>query len=278
MSKSGRTFRLVTLVLTTAAAAACGPSVSGDDDDDDGTGGGDGGTLTCTTPVAEVCDNLADDDCDGRYDCDDPDCHAQTACNTADDNCGTLDSPGGMLALPDGACPEDETMPCAGFENSLNFTGFSAGQTLPSIDGLRGICVNMEHSWMRDLVIYAQCPTGVRVMLHDFAGRTGGGVYLGIPNDFDEGNPQPGTGWDYCWRPTATNMPWIQYANANPVQTLPAGDYQSSDPMDAFVGCPLNGLWTIRVEDRWGIDNGFIFNWTVEFDAGLVEDCDNWPG
>jgi hypothetical protein len=280
MSKSASAFRLVTLVLATAAAA-CGPSVSGDDDDDDGNGGADAGNGSCIVQGPEVCTDLIDNDCDGRFDCDDSDCHSQTACNTADDNCGTLDSPGGMLSLPDGACPEDETQPCMGFENSLNFTGFTAGQTLPDITGLRGICVNMEHSWMRDLVVYAQCPTGVRVMLSDFEGHTGGAVYLGVPNDADEGNPTPGTGWDYCWRPTATNMPWIPYANANATgfqYTLPAGDYQSSQPLDAFVGCPLNGLWTIRVEDRWGIDNGFIFNWTVEFDAGLVEDCDNWPG
>lgn len=279
MSNLGRTFRLVTLVpLVLATAAACGPSVSGDDDDDDGNGGGDAGNGNCIVQGPEVCTDLTDNDCDGRFDCDDTDCHTQTACNTADDNCGTLDSPGGMLSLPDGACPEDETQACMGFENSLNFTGFTPGQTLPSIAGLRGICVNMEHSWMRDLVVYAQCPTGVRVMLSDFEGHTGGQVYLGVPNDFDEGAPQPGTGWDYCWRPTATNLPWIPYSNANLPGTLPAGDYQSSQPLDAFVGCPLNGLWTLRVEDRWGIDNGFIFNWTVEFDAGLVEDCDNWPG
>jgi hypothetical protein len=277
MFKSANKFRLVTLVLASAAFAACGPSVSGDDDDDD-SAGGDSGVAGCTPTGAEVCDNFNDDDCDGRLDCDDSDCHSQTVCTTSNDGCGTLQSPQGMLVLPDGACPEDESQPCAGYENSINFTGFTPGQTLPNIAGLKGICVNMEHSWMRDLVIYAQCPTGQRVMLDDFEGHTGGQVYLGIPNDADEGNPQPGTGWDYCWRPNATNLPWIPYANANSVGTLPAGDYQSSQPMDAFIGCPLNGNWTIRVEDRWGIDNGFIFKWTVEFDASLVEDCDNWPG
>ncbi len=280
MSKSWSSFRLLTLALTAAAVAACGPSVSGSDDDDDGNGGVDSGNGSCVPTGAEVCDNQTDDDCDGRFDCDDPDCHTQTACTT-NENCGVLDSPSGMLALPDGACPADLTQPCAGYENALNFTGFTDGQTLPSIQGLRGICVNMEHSWMRDLVIYAECPTGTRVMLHEFPGRTGGQVYLGIPNDADEGNPQPGVGWDYCWRPDAVNAAWIPFANANATglnYTLPAGDYQSSQPLDAFVGCPLNGLWKIRVEDRWGIDNGFIFSWTVEFDAGLVEDCDNWPG
>ena len=99
---------------------------------------------------------------------------------------------------------------------------------------------------------------------------------LGIPNPDD--GPVPGTGWDYCWTPTATDLPWIPYANAHPQErTLHSGDYQSSEPLDAFVGCPLNGDWTIRVEDRWGIDNGFIFRWSVRFDPSIVEDCENWP-
>jgi hypothetical protein len=137
----------------------------------------------------------------------------------------------------------------------------------------------MEHSWMRDLVVYAQCPNGTRVMLSDFEGHNGGEVYLGQPNDDDEfGTPIPGVGWDYCWTPTAANLPWIPYANANFVSTLPAGDYQSSQSLGAFVGCPLNGPWTLRVEDRWGIDNGFIFSWSVRFDASIVEDCATWPG
>ena len=91
-----------------------------------------------------------------------------------------------------------------------------------------------------------------------------------------------GVGWDYCWTPTATNLPWITYANVNSpsafsIFIMPAGDYQSDQSLDAFLGCPLNGSWTIRVEDRWGIDNGFIFSWTVKFDRSIVEDCTNWP-
>ena len=59
--------------------------------------------------------------------------------------------------------------------------------------------------------------------------------------------------------PGATNGTWIEYANANGVGTLPEGDYNSFDPMSDLLGCPLNGEWTISVQDLWGIDNGFIF-------------------
>lgn len=263
--------------LFAVAVMACGPAAGGGDDDDDGPGAdGSVNNPNCTNPVAEICNNGIDDDCDNIGDCDDSDCSASSACSNP--NCGQLQTATGSLDLPDGACPEDETQPCAGFENSINFTGFSQGQTLNDVSKLLGVCVNMEHSWMRDLVIYAQCPNGTRVMLSDFLGHTGGEVFVGQPNDFDEGAPVPGVGWDYCWTPTAVNQPWIPYADATGVGQLPAGDYQSSQSLAAFVGCPLNGNWTIRVEDRWGIDNGFIFQWSVKFDPSIVEDCANWPG
>ena len=278
-----RLFQFVSTSLLALAMGACGPAAGGADDDDDvnpridaATGPDIDAFSTCSNPVPEICDNGIDDDCDNIGDCDDSDCSSSSACSNP--NCGQLQTATGSLDLPDGACPEDETQPCAGFENSINFTGFSQGQTLNDISKLLGVCVNMEHSWMRDLVIYAQCPNGTRVMLSDVVGHTGGEVFVGQPNDFDEGAPVPGTGWDYCWTPSAANQPWIPYADATNTGQLPAGDYQSSQPLDAFVGCPLNGNWTIRVEDRWGIDNGFIFQWSVKFDPSIVEDCANWPG
>jgi hypothetical protein len=137
----------------------------------------------------------------------------------------------------------------------------------------------MEHSWMRDLVIKAKCPNGNEVILSGFAGHNGGEVFIGVPFEADEGGqPVPGTGWDYCWTPGATDAPWIPYANAHPLEhTLHSGDYQAASGFNNFLNCPLNGGWTLRVEDRWGIDNGFIFEWSVRFDPSLVSDCENWP-
>ncbi|MBE7454233.1 MAG: hypothetical protein HS111_36900 [Kofleriaceae bacterium] len=251
--------------------AACGPNLSGGDDDDDGQNGADARTdQTCVPTGPETCDNLTDDDCDGRVDCDDSDCAAVPGCNAVDDNCGTLQSPEASLALPDDGS--------TAFTSPLNFTGFTPGQVLTDISKLQGVCVTMEHSWIRDLQIEMSCPTGQNVILSMFLGRTGGEVHLGIPNDSDGVNPVPGTGYDYCWTPTATNPPMLEYANQTGVRTLPAGDYRSSTPMDALEGCLLNGNWTLRVFDMWPIDNGFIFKWWIRFDASLVEDCASWPG
>ena len=127
----------------------------------------------------------------------------------------------------------------------------------------------MEHSYLRDLEISISCPNGQSIVLHDFGGQNGGPVFLGEPIDNDGFFPIPGTGYEYCWTPNATNGTWLEFINNNNVATLPSGDYSSFDPMTDLLGCPLNGVWTITVTDLWPADNGFIFEWSIEFDASL---------
>jgi len=257
------------LVPAFVFAAACGPALSSDDDgaDDDS---GDAPDATPGDP--EICTGGADEDGDGYTDCDDADCIGTEACPSDNPNCGELNEVTGSLALPDG---EGNS-----YTNALNFTGFSAGQTLDDITKLLGVCVNMEHSWLRDLQMEITCPNNTKVVLNMFLGQTGSEVFMGQPNETDEGTnvtPIPGVGADYCWTPTAANAPMLDYANATGVHDLPTGDYQASTPFSALVGCPLNGDWTIKVQDLWAIDNGFIFSWGIKFDPSIVEDCTTWP-
>ena len=263
----------------------CGPSISDGGGDDEGStdGGGindvDSGGDDCTAAEGFCFDNI-DNDCDGKRDCEDPDC--ASLCNPGGDagvECGEAAYSGGTLAIPDGVGLSYETV--------MDIQGFEPGQTLLAVDGFVAVCVNMEHSWLRDLQMEMLCPSGALVVLNEFLGTIGGEVYMGVPNDSDSYDPIPGTGMQYCWTPTATNLPMLDWANANPTLsgTLPAGDYQASgtednpapNGFDPLVGCILNGDWTIRVTDDWGIDNGFIFDWTLEFNPEIIEDCENWP-
>ena len=174
------------------------------------------------------------------------------------------------LALPDGTG--------AAYETSIGFSNFSPGQVLTNINDLVSICVIMEHSWLRDLEISIECPDGTSIILHDHPGNFGGEVFLGEPFEADEALPEPipGVGYEYCWTPGATNGTWLEYANATGVNTLPAGDYNSFDPMSNLLGCPLNGEWTISVQDLWGIDNGFIFEWSIAFDPSLYPNIETF--
>ena len=48
---------------------------------------------------------------------------------------------------------------------------------------------------------------------------------------------------------------------------LPFTDFSS------LVGCPLNGTWKVRIYDTWGIDNGWIFNWSMDL-CGITQNND----
>ena len=123
---------------------------------------------------------------------------------------------------------------------------FSPGQVLldASLE-IDNLYINMEHSYMGDLVIYLICPNGQSIQVHDQAGA---GTYLGEPVD-DEAEPNtPGVGYDYYWSPDATNGSWGDNAGGG---TLPAGTYQSAQTFAYLDGCPLNGVWQIEIVTCW---------------------------
>jgi len=180
------------------------------------------------------------------------------------------------LPLPDGTG--------ASYSTSISFTDFSPGQVLTDINDLLGVCVNMEHSWMYDLDIFLECPNGTEIILQsqEFIGNE---VFLGIPNESDDGITPPipaqGTGADYCWTPTSTNGTWTEFAQSNDTggfgeYLLPSGDYEAFDDMEDLLGCPLNGEWTIEVIDQWGSDNGWIFEWSINFAESLYPSLETY--
>lgn len=174
------------------------------------------------------------------------------------------------LALPDGEG--------TAYESSIFFDNFEANSTFQDSSDLLSICVNMEHSWARDLKISLRCPSGKEVILHNFWGQSGNRINLGVPITGDNSIPIPGTGYDYCWTPLATTGTWIEYNSTNnpgsSILNLPADEYNPYQSFNEFVGCPLNGQWTIEVEDLWAQDNGYIFNWQLNFDERLYATTD----
>jgi subtilisin-like proprotein convertase family protein len=304
-----------------AALVACGPSPAGNGGGDDNGNGDDsgggpdandnnpgGGGGCAATPGPEntpaACSDGVDNECDGKTDCSDPDCSGIGQCPV----CGQVQQPtGGGIMLPDGV---NDDIACTGssgahdsscaattpycvestcrqsYGDTLNFVGFDSSLTYQHSTDIQSVCVNMEHSWVRDLEISLVAPDGKQVILSKFMGRTPvTEYYLGTANDCDEGNPQPGTGATYCFTPTATNPTLISYANAGTHMTsvtncdgltsesIPAGNYSAADPWTNLVGAPLDGNWQIVVTDLWHEDNGFIFNWSISFDPNLVSDC-----
>ncbi|MDG2426076.1 MAG: PKD domain-containing protein [Flavobacteriales bacterium] len=170
----------------------------------------------------------------------------------------------------------------AGFSYSsdLNFDFFDDGATLDDCDDLLSITVNLEHSYLGDLALSIQCPNGTLVDIMTFP-NGGGGCYLG--EAVDDGSNLPGTGYDYGWSPNpdfATNINdnanWTMTAytdnagNAENNNIVNPGIYTSENNLCDLVGCPLNGTWTFSVLDNLAIDNGYIFEWGLNFDPTLI--------
>lgn len=167
--------------------------------------------------------------------------------------------------------PDDVGLP---FSSSLEFQQFNSGQTVTSTSNIESICVDMEHTFMGDLVLQVICPNGQTMILHQ---QGGGGTYIGGANDTDDDlNPVPGECWHYCWSPDATNGTWIENLNNTtlagtpPAQALNPGTYEPVQPFSNLIGCPLNGEWTYQSTDLWGADNGFICSWEINFDPAII--------
>lgn len=186
----------------------------------------------------------------------------------------------GSTYLPDGSGLQ--------FQAPITIGGFPSGSVIDDAQSLNQVCITMEHSYLGDLEIWLQCPSGQIVPLVNSyspgfipGGNSGGGTFLGHP--FDDGaGGGAGEGWEYCFSSVFNDIgPMTQnLGNTVPVAfvagtpNLSAGN--SMDPSNTyapeitfanFAGCPVNGNWTIFVQDNLGQDDGYIFEWGLYFDG-----------
>jgi hypothetical protein len=165
------------------------------------------------------------------------------------------------------------------YDAPLDISGFNPGQTITNINQIQQICVNMEHSFLGDLQIEIESPSGQTVVLKQQNG--GGSTNLGIPFASDAIDGQnsnltdPGEGYEYCFNATPNFGTMVgeanNYSGTFPSSTggtytdnyLPAGVYIPFENLSGLVGSTMNGTWIIRVTDQFSLDNGYIFNWTI---------------
>jgi hypothetical protein len=259
----GGIFMRFAIICVAVVAVGCAPATSARENANEEPV--DAAMCMPTAGAEDMCTDNTDNDCDGLTDCSDVDCVGIDGCE-----CGKARHPEGALALPDG---EGNL-----YFSKVRFDGFPEGKTFQAETDLLSICVNMEHSWLRDLNMELICPSGQWVVLNKFLGREGGEVYMGHPDDSDGTDPKPGMGENYCWTPTANKPPMLDYANMQRDGngwTLPPDNYRPSEWFEGFIGCEFNGNWSLRVQDLWGGDNGFIFEWSIAFEPILLERCDD---
>lgn len=198
----------------------------------------------------------------------------------------TLPVSGDSLFLPDGSGVT--------YTSNIFISQFAPGQTLTNISDLKGIFMNMEHSYLGDLNISITAPNGVTVNLKSYPG--GSSCFLGEPVDEPSGTSSSsplfsiaGKGYTYWFNSTPTYGTMVAESNnytysfidnsgaaQNNKKYLPSGSYTSSASLNALVGTPLNGTWTLQIKDNLAIDNGFLFNWHLEFNPALFPNVETY--
>ncbi len=159
---------------------------------------------------------------------------------------------GGPIPLPDNV-----GVP---FTSSLDYSIFPIGSTLTDVNRPESICVDMEHSFMGDMVLVMTCPNGQSVALHQ---QGGGGTFLGDANDTDPAGSVavPGTCLTYCFVTECSIRHLGSVPSSEPPPTsflfpgrslLAPGTYTSVQPLSNTGGLSVERYMDLHV-DRSGV-------------------------
>ncbi len=157
----------------------------------------------------------------------------------------------------------DDTHPYSSYITRKDFLTSAALANSADIDS---IGIKIEHSNTANVRISLTCPTGKTVVLKDTGGVE---KYFGEPITAS-GDYSEGVGYWYYW----TNSP--QYGTMNTfsgADTLPSGTYTPDNSFDNLAGCPLDGNWTLTVENlQIDTNDGYVFAWALIFDKSIEND------
>ncbi len=196
----------------------------------------------------------------------------------------------GLTFLPDGA---GQT-----YSSVVPMSGFDSTAVITSANDFDQLCIDIEHSYIGDIEIALTCPNGTTVSLMNAYNQTpfgwnelvpggcgnGIGTFLGNDTNIDGGNPGTPV-WTYCFSPTNATLGTIcaEEALGNTILNSygfasmnPNGVYLPDGDFNQFAGCPVNGPWTISVQDNQGIDDGYIFQWAIYFNSSLYPESEGY--
>ena len=174
------------------------------------------------------------------------------------------------------ALPDTTNTP---FESSIDLTGYFPAGSKVRASCLPKVTLNLEHSWAADLQIYLIAPSGQQIYLFNGYGDYRiGNEFFGYCVKESEGTgpgcPAPyhiQQDGQYNWYDNNALTTFNQACSgyAGPCQS---GDYfkqnQTYKPYQAFtnlIGADLNGVWTLRIIDNMGLDDGHLESWSLSF-------------
>lgn len=131
----------------------------------------------------------------------------------------TIFLPDGIYCAPHG---------CS-YRSPLTFTSYGLNDIVQSVEDIKYVRLNIEHSWVGDIYINITCPNGQKADIMKYGGtgssdcnshitsssrgwQSGDNTYVGshfgqaydYESSYDDCNPnafgnEPGIGWNYCW-------------------------------------------------------------------------------
>ena len=237
------------------------PGVAGEETDDDADGQSEcQGDCDDSDPTSTT--TSSDADCDGvltSADCDDTNAsifpgNVET-CDGVDENCdGIADGQDFSLAPPLSAI---SSSPGAAVGSSLPPTEDTITMAAGSTDVITDInvTVNITHTWDGDMEIVLASPAGTAVTV--LASRTLGNDDNLYDTVFDD---QATAGI------TSGTAPF-------------SGSFIPDNPLSAFDGEAIDGVWTLTITDIIGGDDGVLNNWALSINNVVVFadlDGDGW--
>ncbi len=162
----------------------------------------------------------------------------------------------------------DDTHP---YSSYITRKDFSNGQKITAATDIDSIGIKIEHSDASNLKITLSCPNGQSVVLKDSGGvQKALGEPITTPGDYSEG-----VGYNYFWTNSPTYGTISTYSGSS--DTIPAGTYTPDENFSTLIGCPLNGNWTIKVQDLNADSNdGYVFSWSLLFNPNIENNKINY--
>jgi gliding motility-associated-like protein len=156
------------------------------------------------------------------------------------------------VAIPDGGVTSGWTGSSGSFASStINVTGLNSGWILSNI------CININHTYIGDLIVYLKDPCGNLIALTN--GNGGGGINFS----------------NTCFSPTASID--INSGTA-PFSSGPYIPFGGSGVWTAVQNCATpNGTWTLLAGDMTSSDAGTLISWSLGFSNPTTVTCTyNW--
>jgi hypothetical protein len=161
-----------------------------------------------------------------------------------------------------------------------NLTVSTAGPNDLGLCPLQEVCFTIDHTWVGDLFVTLTSPSNLEYFVMADAGNATGGCGTAQPNvdvciTLGTDNPLTNNTEYVCNNgdPCLVDNDW----------TVPCGGVNSplstavqapGCDLNAFnvAGNPVNGLWVLSITDVCAQDIGFLTNWSLNFECGLL-DC-----